>query len=160
NNLQTWNGDFTFTGTQSLNMGTGAVTMNANATQAQAGTTTINVNANTLTVGGTISGAGLGLTKVGAGTLALTGAVSLLCTTIIHNGTLSTSGGYGTINQDVQISPAAADNGTFTIAGGTVNAQRIIIGGVSANNSPSAGNATMNMSAGTLNASQWFTVGS
>jgi autotransporter-associated beta strand protein len=160
NNLQTWNGDFTFTGTQSLNMGTGAVTVKANATQANAGTVTVAVNANTLTVGGAITGPGLGLSKIGAGTLALTGAVGFTGTTIVHNGTLSTSGGYGSINQDIQISPSPGDNGTFTIGGGTNNAQRVIIGGISANNSTSAGNATMNMTGGTLNASQWFTVGS
>ena len=54
NNAQAWNGDFTFTGTQSLNLGTGAVTLNA--------TRTVTVNANTLTVGGVISGSGFGLT--------------------------------------------------------------------------------------------------
>ena len=37
NNLQTWNGDFTFTGTNDLNLGTGAVTVNANASNTTGG---------------------------------------------------------------------------------------------------------------------------
>jgi autotransporter-associated beta strand protein len=66
NNPQAWNGDFTFTGTQNLNMGTGAVALSDNRQ--------VTVSANTLTVGGAISGTGFGLTKLGAGTLALGGA--------------------------------------------------------------------------------------
>ncbi|NDC63580.1 MAG: hypothetical protein EBZ59_06240, partial [Planctomycetia bacterium] len=68
-NAQTWNGDFTFAGSANLNLGTGPVTLG--------GSPTVTVNANpliaqsgTLTVGGTISGAG-GLTKAGPGTLIL-----------------------------------------------------------------------------------------
>ncbi|MFZ3377649.1 MAG: autotransporter-associated beta strand repeat-containing protein, partial [Chthoniobacterales bacterium] len=41
NNAQVWNGDFTFTGTQSLNLGTGAVALGASRT--------VTVNANNLT---------------------------------------------------------------------------------------------------------------
>src|SRR5205814_5361640 len=65
NNAQTWNGDFTFTGTQSLNLGTGGVTLGANRQ--------VTVSANTLTVGGVIGG-GFSLTKAGTGALALGGA--------------------------------------------------------------------------------------
>ncbi|MEP6793997.1 MAG: autotransporter-associated beta strand repeat-containing protein, partial [Saprospiraceae bacterium] len=61
-----WNDDFTFTGTRSLNLGTSAVAMQENRI--------VTTNANTLTVGGTISGSGLSLTKSGAGTLTLSGA--------------------------------------------------------------------------------------
>jgi autotransporter-associated beta strand protein len=65
NNVQNWNGDFSFNGTRDLNMGTGAVTMNASRTVA--------VNAGNITVGGVISGSSLGLTKNGNGTMILTG---------------------------------------------------------------------------------------
>jgi autotransporter-associated beta strand protein len=80
NNVQNWNGDFTFVGTNSLNLGTGAVTMNASRT--------VGVNANTLTVGGAISGSGFGLTKTGTGTLALSGANTYDGATTINGGTL------------------------------------------------------------------------
>ena len=63
-NPETWNNDFTFTGTRDLNTGIGAVTLT--------GTRQVTVNAGTLTVGGVISGAaGYGLTKAGNGTLIL-----------------------------------------------------------------------------------------
>jgi autotransporter-associated beta strand protein len=62
NNSMTWNGDFTFTGSNSLNLGTGAVNM-VSASRA------VTVSASILTVGGTISGTGL--TKSGNGTMAL-----------------------------------------------------------------------------------------
>ncbi len=66
-NPMTWNGNFTFTGSNALNMDAGAVAMGA-------ATRTVTVSASTLTVGGTISGTS-GLTKAGAGTMTL-GSVS------------------------------------------------------------------------------------
>src|SRR5260370_29676794 len=67
NNLQSWNADFTFTGTNNLNLGTGAVTMGANRQ--------VTVGANTLTVGGAIGDGGntYSLTKAGPGALTLSG---------------------------------------------------------------------------------------
>lgn len=66
NNAQVWNGSFTYAGTaNSLNLGTGPVTMPVACT--------VTVDGNTLTVGGVITGAA-GLTKLGAGTLALLSA--------------------------------------------------------------------------------------
>jgi len=80
-----WNGNFGFIGSQGansdLNLGSGAVTMNATRT------VTINSNA-TLTVGGTISGAGSGLTKSGTGTLKLGGNNTYNGATTITNGML------------------------------------------------------------------------
>ena len=67
NNAQTWNSDFTFTGTQTLNLGTGAVSLGTAASTSR----TITVNANTLTIGGVISNGTTAnsLIKAGAGTL-------------------------------------------------------------------------------------------
>jgi fibronectin-binding autotransporter adhesin len=66
NNPQAWSGDFTYVGSaHSLNLGTGPVALSASRI--------VTVSANTLTVGGVISGA-FGLTKLGAGALALSGA--------------------------------------------------------------------------------------
>src|SRR5262249_20289161 len=82
NNTQSWNSDFTFTGTNSLNLGTGAVTLGA--------TRQVTVTAGNLTVGGAIGdgGSAFGLTKVGAGTLTLGGANTYTGTTTVTAGTL------------------------------------------------------------------------
>src|SRR3982074_1507308 len=78
NNAQVWNGNFTFTGTQSLNLGTGAVTLGASRT--------VTVNGSNLTVGGVISGTGFSLTKAGTGTLTLSGANTYTGGTTIGTG--------------------------------------------------------------------------
>ena len=82
NSAQSWNGDFTFNGTQNLNMGTGPVTLGSNRI--------VTVNANTLTVNGLISdgGNGFSLTKAGPGTLTLTAANTYGGGTNISGGTL------------------------------------------------------------------------
>jgi autotransporter-associated beta strand protein len=103
NNVQNWNADFTFTGTQSLNLGTGTVAMSASRQ--------LTVSANTLTVGGIISGSTFGLTKLGAGTLALYGANAFTGGTTLNAGTLN-------INNAQALGTVA---GTFTIAGGTID---------------------------------------
>jgi len=84
NNAQNWNGNFTFAGTNDLNLGAGAVAMNASRT--------ITVSAGNLTSGGAISGAGIGLTKAGAGTLILSGNNTYTGTTTISAGTLKLTG--------------------------------------------------------------------
>ena len=65
---QTWSGDFSYSGPDSLNMGNGRVTLGGS------GTRTVTVSSGTLTVGGitgtSVSGT-LGFTKAGAGTLTL-----------------------------------------------------------------------------------------
>src|SRR5260221_9665768 len=81
NNPQNWNADCTFTGTQSLNLGTGAVTPSASRQ--------VTVNANSLTVGGVIGGGAVGLTKLGPGALALSGANTFTGGTSLRAGTLN-----------------------------------------------------------------------
>ncbi len=80
NNLQLWNQDFTFIGTNTLDLGTGAVTMSASRN--------VTVTAKTLTVGGVIGGSGMSLTKLGAGTLVLNGTNTYTGGTIVKAGNL------------------------------------------------------------------------
>jgi len=104
NNTQTWDGNFTFTGTQALNLGTGAVTMNNSRT--------ITASASTLTVGGPITGAGT-LTKAGAGALTLSGSNTGL------TGGVTLSAGTLNINNANALGTSA---GAFTItAASTIN---------------------------------------
>ncbi|MEZ0385476.1 MAG: beta strand repeat-containing protein, partial [Verrucomicrobium sp.] len=91
NNTQLWNGNFTFTGSNSLNLGTGAVTLSANRQ--------VTVTANTLTVGGGIGEASSGLTftKAGVGTLVLNGNNTYTGATTISGGVLIFGTGAGTV---------------------------------------------------------------
>lgn len=97
---QSWNGNFSFLGTNNLDLGTGGVTLTASPV--------VTVDANTLTVGGAISGA-FGLTKAGAGALNLSGANALTGGVTLNAGTLN-------INN-----AAALGTGAFTIAGGAID---------------------------------------
>ena len=87
---QTWNDDFTFTGSNDLDMGTGAVTLSGTSR-------TVTVNANRLTVGGLNGGTTTALVVNGAGTLA------------IGNSTVAGLSGNGTIANN------AAASATLTV---------------------------------------------
>jgi autotransporter-associated beta strand protein len=99
NNPQTWNGDFTFGGSNALNMGTGVVTMTGNRT------VTVN-DAGALTVGPIgQSGGSWQLTKTGSGTLVLGGNIAYSGDTVVLGGTLEIAGDItanGTSFIDVQ----------------------------------------------------------
>ena len=81
-NVQNWNGDFTFLGAYSLNLGLGTVTINADRQ--------VTVEANTLTVGGGISDGGnrYRLTKAGYGALTLSATNTYSGGTTVKAGTL------------------------------------------------------------------------
>ncbi len=121
---QTWNGDFTFTGSQNLNLGNGAVTM--------VGTRQVTVTANTLTIGGAISGAGL--TKSGAGTLVLSGTNTYTGTTTVTTGALIINGSTSSTSL-VSVAAAGTLGGSGIVGGNTT-----ISGTHSPGNSP--GNIT------------------
>jgi autotransporter-associated beta strand protein len=80
NNVEVWNGDFTFAGTSNLNLGTGAVTMSN-------GTRTVTVNSGTLTVGAITNSSG-GLTLNGSGALSTAGTSATIAGVLTDNGNL------------------------------------------------------------------------
>jgi autotransporter-associated beta strand protein len=102
---QNWNGDFAYAGSaHNLNLGSGTVTLSANRQ--------VTVSANTLTIGGIISGSGFGLTKAGAGTLALNAANTFSGTTAISGGTLTLGASAALQNSMLDYS-----SGTLTFSG-------------------------------------------
>lgn len=148
NNVQSWAGSFTFTGTQSLNFGSGAVTLNSNPTVA--------ISANTLTVGPIGSGTGNSLTKAGLGTLFVNGGATYSGTTAVSAGTMTISGGPFA-GSSTMVSGAATlnfinglivGNGTFSDAGTVTSA---VAGGLIqfAGNGTSAGQGTYTVNGGT-----------
>ena len=123
NNVQNWNGDFTFTGTSTLNLGTGAVTLGENVTLTAG---------NNLTVGGAIGdgSATFGFTKAGAGVLTLNGANTYGGVTQITNGALNLSGDNSGAAGGVTMAAGtglrlghanALGSGTLTLNGGILN---------------------------------------
>ena len=116
-------GSFTFTGaadgTHDLNMGTGAVALTASPT--------ITVAAGTLTIEGTISGAGKGLTKDGAGTL-------ILDNSVLSSGNQDNSfSGGATVNAgilEVKTASTSGQTGRTPLGSGntTVNSGGTLIG--------------------------------
>lgn len=100
NNAQFWNGNFIFGGFgNNLNLGAGPVSLPA--------TCTVTVFGNTLTVGGSISGAG-GLTKAGSGTLVLSGANTFAGTLNLTEGTLAIGNDFAIGKGQLNLNGAAA----------------------------------------------------
>jgi autotransporter-associated beta strand protein len=102
NPAQSWNGNFTFLGSQGTNsdlyLGNGAVALTVSPV------VTINSNA-TLTVGGVVSGA-FGLTKSGTGALKLSGNNTYSGVTSVTNGTLAVVTGGSCSNSAVSVASA------------------------------------------------------
>ncbi len=121
NNLQNWNGNFAFGGTNDLNLGAGAVIPNA--------TTTVNTSgvSKKLTVGGVISGA-YSLIKAGTGGLSLSGSNTYSGRTTLSAGSLnlnsSSSLGVGAFYQTggvLNVYGSSSISNYFNITAGTVS---------------------------------------
>jgi len=141
-----------------VNNSTNAQTLNVpvvmNAVQ------TFNMAAGDIDVSQPISGS-VGLITVGSGTLNLSGNNTYIGLTSLQGGALAVNGGgvVGTTGQNIEIAPTSGEVASLNVTNGTVNAQRVIIAGITANNS-SPGTGVVNQAGGTINSYQWFTVGS
>ena len=108
NNNETWGGNFTYVGSNSLSTGTAAVSLTGNRT--------VTVVNSSVTIPGIVSNstAGFGITKQGVGTLALlNGGNSYTGTTTINGGlvALGTTGALGSS------SPLTLSNGELSASG-------------------------------------------
>jgi fibronectin-binding autotransporter adhesin len=148
NNAQTWNADFTFTGTQNLNMGTGAISLGTTAGTAR----TITVNAGTLTEGGIISNGTTAnsLIKAGTGTLVLSGTNTYSGATTVNAGVLSVSSlANGGSNSNLGSSSNAATNlvlngGTLQYTGSAISTDRLFSVGTSGGTLDASGSGAVN----------------
>ena len=124
NNVQNWNGDYTFTGSNSLNLGSGTVSLGANLIAT--------ISAQTLTVGGAIGDGGnaRSLTKTGGGTLVLGGSNTYDGLTTLSGGTLTLNGNNAGAAGGVTMAAStvlnlghasALGSGVFTVNGGTID---------------------------------------
>ncbi len=118
------NGNFVFTGTQSLNLGAGAVTLNV--------TPSITVAANTLTIPGIIGGSG-GLTKAGPGAMVLGSVTNTYSGDTTINGGVLTVPAVTALNATPNIriqgaSAALPATFSYTGASGILTASNIVLG--------------------------------
>ncbi|MGA3288104.1 MAG: autotransporter-associated beta strand repeat-containing protein, partial [Bacteroidota bacterium] len=134
NYLQAWNGDFAFTGSNTLNLGSGAVTLNADRQ--------VTVNGSTLTVGGTINDNTKSLTKAGAGTLSFGSNAVTLNNLTISAGTLTSTSGT------MSLAGNFSNSGTFTHNSGTVTLNGTSAQTISGSSATTFNNLTLINSAG------------
>lgn len=145
NITQNWNGDFEFIGANTLDLGNGAVTLGGNRK--------VTVTASALTVGGTISGAGMSLTKEGTGILVLNATNTYTGPTIINNGVLRLMRSEWINTSALQVNNGVVEicSNDFSRYGGITAGRIQITGGVSGFSVN--GNADRNVSFGTTSAS-------
>ncbi|MCM8791143.1 MAG: autotransporter-associated beta strand repeat-containing protein, partial [Candidatus Omnitrophica bacterium] len=165
NYAQTWAGDFTFTGTNSLDLGTGAVTLIGSRIVTKNGAAT------QLTIGGVINCGGSDLSFVRTGTVILnggviglnnlacsgTGTIQLITADLVVGGTFTNSAGTFDAN-----GRAVTVAGLATISGGTYQsstATQTFNGGLTVSGGALTGasgdidvNGTLTHSGGTINA--------
>jgi autotransporter-associated beta strand protein len=106
---QVWNGDFTFAGTGNLNLNNGAVTIGG-----ASGQRTVSVTGGILSVGLINSSANAGLTKTGAGTLAMTNTAN----TSVIAGALDVQAGTVQVSGDLTVNGGLSGAGTIENGGG------------------------------------------
>ncbi len=113
---QVWNGDFLFTGSNPLSFNGGGVTLGGTGTSRQ-----VNVAAGTLTEGAFL-GIGYGLTKAGAGTLAInSAAVSRITGELnVAEGKLQIAVGANAAATNDFIAGGLSGNGTIETGGGAI----------------------------------------
>jgi fibronectin-binding autotransporter adhesin len=145
-NAQTWNGSFTFNGTNANQ----ALTFTNNVALTATPTVTVSNANGTLTENGIISGAGFGLTKAGAGTLVLGSATGNTYNggTIINDGTI-TAGANAALGTGGLVVNDTTAGGTanFNLNGHTQAVSSLTLGGAG-DTSTSTNNVTLG--AGTL----------
>ncbi|OYU95155.1 MAG: hypothetical protein CFE21_12675 [Bacteroidetes bacterium B1(2017)] len=137
NNVQIWNSNFVFLGTQNLDLGTGAITL--------AGSTTITTNANNLSVGGAISASNFNLTKLGPGAFSLGANTAAFKNLIIAEGTFTST------SNTLTLSGSFTNNGTFTNKNGTISFAGVFSQSISGETS--FNNLTLNNPAGLVSIS-------
>ncbi len=125
NNVQFWNGNFTFGGNNPLNLGTGGVTLPSSLAGSSL-TLTLN-GASPLTVGGAITDLGnnIGITVAGTGALVLSGNNVYTGPMVVNSGTLTLSGSSTTSSVTLNAGTLninganALGTGLLTISSGT-----------------------------------------
>ena len=135
------NGDFTFKGsagtTGTLNLGTGATTLGT----ASGTTRTITVSASTLTIAGIIADGTTanGITKEGAGVLALNGKSTFTGPILVNSGSFSTAAATTFTSSGLTIGGASATGSPALVGSGTLNIPTTIAsasGGVAGTQQP------------------------
>jgi autotransporter-associated beta strand protein len=103
----------------------------------------------------------ISLFKTNSGTLTLWSANSYSGLTSVQGGTMNAADGssFGTSTANIELAPYTGETAVLNISIATVTAQRVIVAGVTANNT-TPGTGTVNQVNGTVSASQWVTVGS
>ncbi|MEI6646777.1 MAG: autotransporter-associated beta strand repeat-containing protein [bacterium] len=101
-------GNFIFAGSSSLNLNTNTVNLGTT-------TPTVTVSANTLTIGGSITNTA-GLTKAGAGTLALTANNTYSGATTVNNGAMAVVTGGSCSNSAVTVAATSGNTAMLNIS--------------------------------------------